>query len=99
MSFIRKYLFFICLDPCAKHPACILLGLECQCVLMRNNRYFMVIFEPGRYIYKKFKHISSLCKACRPNLHHSPIRGKTIILQMILYVSIHSCICPPGFPN
>ena len=87
-------LFFICLGPCAKHPACILLGLECQYVLMRNDRDFMVNFEPGQYIYKKFKHISPRCRACKPNLHHFPTRGKTIILQMTLYVSIHSCICP-----
>ena len=85
-------LFFICLGPCAKYPACILLGLECQYVLMRNHRDFMVNFEPGQYI--QFKHISPRCRAFKPNLHHSPLRGKTIILQMTLYVSIHSCICP-----
>ena len=67
-----------------------LLGLKCQYVLMSNDGDFMVNFEPGQYIYKKFKHISPRCSVCKPNLHHSPIRGKTIILQMTQYVSIHS---------
>ena len=61
--------------------SCLLLGLECrQYVLMRNDRDVMVNFEPVQYIFES-KHISPRCNSCKPNLHHSPLKGKTIIFE------------------
>ena len=40
------------------------------------------------------KHVSPLCISCKPNLHHSPLKGKTIIFRIVLYVPIHGCIWP-----
>ena len=40
------------------------------------------------------KHVSPRCISCKPNLHHSPLKGKTIIFRIVLYVPIHSCIWP-----
>ena len=65
---------------------CILLGLK------RNDRDVMVNFKPGQCIHKK--HISPRCNCCKPNLYHSPLKGKTIIFLVVLHVPIQSCIWP-----
>lgn len=40
------------------------------------------------------KHVSPSCNSCKPNLHHSHLKGKTIIFRMVLYVQIHNYIWP-----
>ena len=71
------------LGPCAKHSAyCLDL-----CVMIEMGWWILNLVN----VFTS-KHVCPLCISCKPNLHHSPLKGNTIILRIVLYVPIHSCI-------